>query len=390
MKIAVITSETLADFPPITTLLSVLDALGHSVTLIAPFKDDSFSPSEYQNVQMASLGKEKPVWLTKYYGIHWKDSLVFHTDRLLKRCFLRRLPKTCKRILSGADVIWVLHENTMVLGGKTLSRRLGNYLYTMYELCLKNGPSPKIYEYAAQNALLCVIPEYSRAHIVKAIYNLPLLPSLIPNKPFSHPRTKNMEISDGKVATVIQELKQSGKRIILYMGILSAERPLEPILEAIKNTNDAYVLAVLGPRSPYLDRLETKYSDRFLYLGHMKAPSHLEVASHADIAYICYVPQNTSINAVFCAPNKVYEFAGFGIPMLSNDIPGLRYLVEYNKMGVCVPQMETHAFLSALQRLEAEHDAMSAAAQRYYDSEDLPQMVANTLERYRSLLEGRP
>ncbi len=386
MKIAIITSEMLVDFPPITTLLSVLDQQGHAVTLITPFEDEGFEPSHYKNVSMVSVGGKKPERIAKYYGVRWKDSIAFHTDRFLKRKYLRKIPSLHQKTLKDTDVVWVLHENTMVLGGKKLADKLGNYLYTMYELCLKNGPTPEIYEYAARKAKLCVVPEYSRAHIAKAIYDLAKLPAIIPNKPYFHPRMKGMEISDPAIAAKVQELKRSGKKIIMYMGILSAERPLEPIMDAVDRTKD-YVLAILGPRSPYLDKLEAKYPNRFVYLGFAKPPAHLEVASHADIAYICYVPQNKSINAVFCAPNKVYEFAGFGIPMLSNDIPGLRYLVEYNQMGVCVPQMQTPAFLDALNRLEAERETMGAAAQAYYDSEDLPRMVAEALVQYRDILE---
>jgi glycosyltransferase involved in cell wall biosynthesis len=129
--------------------------------------------------------------------------------------------------------------------------------------------------------------------------------------------------------------------------------------------------------------------DRFEYLGAVKPPHHLEIASHADVAYISYVPNNGSINAVFCAPNKVYEFAGFGIPMLCNDNPGLKYTVEYNNMGVCVPELNTENITSALEQIDSNYDTMSRAAISYYDSESVEDAVQRILERYQKLIKDK-
>ena len=84
------------------------------------------------------------------------------------------------------------------------------------------------------------------------------------------------------------------------------------------------------------------------------------------MAYISYVANNHSINAVFCAPNKVYEFAGFGIPMLCNDNPGLKYTVEYYGMGVCAEDLSVDSIKSFLDKIRAEESAMSEAANHYY------------------------
>ncbi|MDO5311668.1 MAG: hypothetical protein Q4E94_07140, partial [Clostridia bacterium] len=128
---------------------------------------------------------------------------------------------------------------------------------------------------------------------------------------------------------------------------------------------------------------------QFIYLGEAKPPQHLEIASHADVAYISYVANDHSINAVFCAPNKVYEFAGFGIPMLCNDNPGLKFTVEYNGMGVCVQELTEEHIRIALKRIDSNFEAMSNAALRYYEEESVEQAVAHTLNRYIALKKGK-
>lgn len=381
MKIVLITSERLFEFPPVITLLHTLDRMGHDITYITPYRDADFDAMGLHRVLHLFVAAAPSERLTRYYSNRIAASAAFRSERLLRSSCIRQIPVKFKAELDSADVVWVLHENTVQLGGKSFVDKLGQYLYTMYELCIKNGSVPGIYDYAARKALLTVVPEYNRSHIVKAYYALSHMPEIIPNKPLDHPRQKNLHISDPTIAEKIAQIRENDQKIVMYMGILSNERPLEPIIEAIEQT-EGYVLAVLGGRTPYLDRLEKTMAGRFVYLGSVKPPHHLEVASHADVTYISYVANNHSINAVFCAPNKVYEFAGFGIPMLCNDNPGLKYTVEFNGMGVCVPELTTPQITAALKNIDANSAAMGEAANSYYDSESVERAVVQTLERY--------
>ncbi|MBQ7098569.1 MAG: hypothetical protein IJO05_02465 [Oscillospiraceae bacterium] len=387
MKITLITSERLYEFPPVITLLHTLDRMGHDVVFLTPYLDPDFEGLHLQHARHRFCAGTPDERLTRYYSNRIAASAAFHSERMLRSHFIRQIPAKFRSELDSADVVWVLHENTFLLGGKGFADKLDRYLYTMYELCIKNARVPDIYDYAARKALLTVVPEYNRAHICKAYYSLPHMPAIIPNKPLDHPRQKNLPVSDPVIAEKLARIKESGKKIVMYMGILSSERPLEPIIEAVEQM-EGYVLAVLGGRTPYLDRLEKAMVGRFEYLGSVKPPHHLEVASHADVTYISYVANNRSINAVFCAPNKVYEFAGFGIPMLCNDNPGLKYTVEYNGMGVCVPELTMPHISAALKQIDANAAAMCEAANRYYDSESVEQAVIRTLERYMEIKKG--
>ncbi len=91
---------------------------------------------------------------------------------------------------------------------------------------------------------------------------------------------------------------------------------------------------VNGGCSPYLLELLEQFPET-QYLGFYQPPGHLELIKCADIGILTYVADQGSINPVYCAPNKIWEYAKFGIPMLCNDIPGLRYTVEAYRMGRC-------------------------------------------------------
>ena len=49
----------------------------------------------------------------------------------------------------------------------------------------------------------------------------------------------------------------------------------------------------------------------------------------ASIGVLSYFPRSGSIgrtlNPLYCAPNKIFEYSKYGIPMISNDVPALRY-----------------------------------------------------------------
>ena len=60
----------------------------------------------------------------------------------------------------------------------------------------------------------------------------------------------------------------------------------------------------------------------------------MEITSYARIGINFYRPN--CLNKAFCAPNKIYEFSGFGIPIIGNDIPGLKNTIGLNNAGKCV------------------------------------------------------
>lgn len=368
MKIVLITSELIAEFPPIITMIEVFKELNVELTCITlsnENKIDQIGCSKHLYV------KDKRIdLLEKHSKPRLLASICFRLDNFIKKRRVKKIPSMFSKEIEQADIVWISHERTMLFGGKSFVKKLPPYFYTMYELPLKAKKTKKVYSFAAQQAKTVIVPEYCRAHIIKAIYSLDHTPKIVPNKSLFHPREKNQHISDKKIESILNSIKQSGKRIIMYMGIISKERPLAPIIEII-HKSDKYEFVVLGARTRYLSELESKYKGWFHYLGSVEPPYHLNVASYADIAYVCYIPLGGSVNAVFCAPNKVYEFAGFGIPLLCNDVPGLKFEVEVNNFGVCVPEISQENLFSAIDYIEENYYTMSENAQKYFEKMDI-------------------
>jgi glycosyltransferase involved in cell wall biosynthesis len=81
-----------------------------------------------------------------------------------------------------------------------------------------------------------------------------------------------------------------------------------------------------------------------------------------------------SLNNLYCAPNKVFEYGSFGIPILANDVPGLQDTVKRYSAGMCVNAREVD-LSQALDRIERQYDFFAAQSRRMYDqaaTSDLP------------------
>jgi hypothetical protein len=111
------------------------------------------------------------------------------------------------------------------------------------------------------------------------------------------------------------------------------------------------------------------------------------VTSHAAVGIAIYNAAGKGLlqrlGAVYCAPNKIYEYAGFGIPTLGNNLPGLRYSIEQAGAGVCFDANKM-SILTAVDNIIYNLKTYSDNAYAYYDSVDLEKYVSLVLEELES------
>lgn len=282
------------------------------------------------------------------------------------------------------SLIWVVGEE----GIKHLGYKLLKYNYVLHLLELNEG----IYYISGNNVLkldhiklshnakAIVEAEYNRAQIIKAWWKLDNLPFVFPNKPYNgYEVHKNSEItSNQNVKSIINEL--SNKKIILYQGNISKERPLNEYVEAVHDLGSDYAFVMMiNGSNPYP---ELNYSN-FYVLPFINPPYHLEVTSHAYIGILSYVPIKNSysiLNTLYCAPNKIWEYSQFGLPMIGNDLPALKYLfLEYHN-GICLHQLKKTEIINAILEIDNNYNDYSFASQKFFHSVDLKNVMKNILQ----------
>lgn len=357
----------LEDLPPVVTLIkelseySKIDYIG--INDKNEYYDNLFNGNvDFYNVFPFELGAYHNLYEHIYNFIHWRMMPVY----------LNKAMKIIKKNYSADKRIWVLHEFTM----RHLKKEICNYPYylTMYELNSRLfEQKDNLFKHYIKQAKKVIVPEYTRASIVQACVGLKELPIVLPNKPFEYTQ-EEIELKDNKFEKVADKLHKEGKKIILYSGIFIRERKLDTIIEAVSTMQDKYQLVLLGQESPYLHELLEKYKN-IVYAGFVKAPKHLSIVKHADIGILTYVADSGSINPVFCAPNKIWEYAKYGIPMICNDIPGLKFTVEYNNIGCCFDINDVKDIKEKLELIEQEYEVMSQQAKKYYESINVSNII---------------
>lgn len=383
MKIVIPTFERIEWMPPTIYLLEQLADMGHEVVYITVYPDGFFRDRRTDGrIRNVSLWKKDLTLQTRLPYVKGVSGLLMRLDEQVKRLISTRLGKVIDREMSDDALLWVVNEMTVMLAGSQFLKGR-EYAFTVYELHEKTRKNRCI-EKAAKGAKLVVVPEYCRAHIMQSRYGLKKLPVVLPNKtaicfgdgPLSEAAQTAIELLDRH--------RRSGLTTVLYMGGIGGERPLEPILDAIQNDR-RFRLVVMGRETAYLRMLQEKYPGQFDYLGGFRPPEHIRVAEHAGIGLLMYVSLNQmqGLNALFCAPNKLYEYTGRGLPVIANDIPGLRFPVLMNGVGCVADFGNSQSVIQALECIQADYHGYAQRAKAFYESVQTESIIQDIIANIR-------
>lgn len=142
-----------------------------------------------------------------------------------------------------------------------------------------------------------------------------------------------------------------GDFIALYQGAFTYNRGLETALAAMEGLSGAGIHLVLmgyGPLQALVDETASSMSHVHVH----PAVPYEEVLEHtrsADVGLVSVKP--TCLSYRYCLPNKLFEYILAGVPVLSNDLPDCRALIETYGVGNVVKQDDAEGWREALQNL---------------------------------------
>lgn len=377
MKILVVHNKEINHYPPVKSLVDILLDLGHTVTIICY---DRYGYAKEKgnnsiNCEVISLDEFKKK------GRFSRLENVF----LMKRKVQRRVSE----LMNTCDLIWTTTDSTVSLLGKDLFKYKKHIMQLMelvadtsifyYEIFYKLGLNKKFTVHLdryAKKAKCVVVPEINRAHILKAMWGLDNLPYVLPNKPYRI----MLDNPDSSVLEIVEKLKNSGKKILLYQGVFLKERKLEEFAEAARMLGSEYVFCILGRDTEERRKLCAKYPD-ITYIPFITPPYHLLITQISHIGILTYYPTADNLpgklNVVYCAPNKIYEYAYSGLPMVGNNIPGLSQPFEKYNIGKCFDELSAVSIAKAIVEIEKEYNLISKNCKLFYDEVDMKKIVDN-------------
>lgn len=357
MRIALILKDNINRRPPILSVAhQLLDLIGRDLTLIVTgVLPETLALFEERGARVFIC--QPPA--THFLHVHAVEATLAWTS------FRYQVGRILRE--NQFDYLWCgSADAALALGNSLLKHRFILQVQELYDAVPAYRRRLASFMRAATHV---IVPEETRAHVFRAWYKLSSTPTVLPNKPYAHPRKRNIPISHPKIAEVFSTIPAE-THVVFYQGILKPERDLRPVIRAVEEMGKGWVFMVqgMGAKGEYYKKLRQDHS--FLEIPTMPAPYHLAVTSRVFCGLVTYTHQD--LNCEFCAPNKIYEYAGFGLPMLANDVLGLRRTVEENKMGICCnfDTMTVHEIQDALHMLSANYGVYSANASHFFESCD--------------------
>jgi glycosyltransferase involved in cell wall biosynthesis len=224
-------------------------------------------------------------------------------------------------------------------------------------------------------ALANFSPEYNRANIYRALLGLKDTPYVLPNKPAFLPTKDSLMEMGIRYKDIVNKI--NGRRVILYQGLLGKERNIGSFIKVIRKLDKGkYVTVLLGKKTPMLDIY--KYHDpNLIHIDYLPAPDYLFITSLAYLGIVSYLPDK--LNTIFCAPNKIFEYSAFGIPMLGNNIPGLKYTIEESGCGLVCDDSSEEDIFEKLNVILNNYQKYSENAIRFFNSVDNKETIRKAL-----------
>ncbi len=368
----IIQVESIMKYPPTISLIRILKDRGDNVILLT---------SEIDNKVRIFCSTNSVKVIDLKYSYSAKDSAI---TKLLKIPKINKsIKKTLDKYYKGQTLIWVMTSITLKYIGNCLDKK--NYIMYMYELIqelryYRQIPFFKVnLEKLFNNAYAVIECEYNRAHIAKAWFGLKKTPFVVPNKPYMKKLNKETSIEDEYSRTIIESI--GNKKIILYQGIVDEERPMLPFIKAVRELGEEYALVIM---SSDIEKIDTLNTPNVYLLPFVSPPHHLEITSWAHIGILSYYPVRNAttspLNAIYCAPNKIYEYAMFNVPMLGNDIPGLKDSIQDLNLGMCCDLESVENIKECILQIENNYSIYSANVERFYSNTNTKKIIDMILE----------
>lgn len=254
------------------------------------------------------------------------------------------LLKNAKKI----DFIWlVVWDFPLIIPILKLAGFKGKTIFQMNELNFNQFRFVKKVDHV-------IIPDENRAWITYFLARLKEKPSVLPNIPY----LPDSLLTSGK--TELSSIKETfpNSKIILYQGTIDYQRRcLKEIFLAIFNLPPEVILVIMPGNytdKTVLNQIKTdlkilNLEERVFIIKSVRAPEHLLSVSQADIGIGLYRP--ISLNQIYAAPNRLYEFTMFGIPQILPHFPYFKTLENKYTFGINTVDPESVAEITESIRL---------------------------------------
>lgn len=166
----------------------------------------------------------------------------------------------------------------------------------------------------------------------------------IDNKVFILPNSNNNTV-------VLRKRAIAEKIIVTHIGSVGYNHHLDSYIKAIAQLEqDNYEFRFIG-RLPkeLLKTIEQQQLTNVKLIGQVQ---HFELEKYyleTDIGVVLY--KDTGVNYRYCAPNKLYEYWSYGIPVIGDLLPGLISAFKNENLGTLVDMQSPKSIINVIRQI---------------------------------------
>jgi glycosyltransferase involved in cell wall biosynthesis len=328
-----------SDLPPLLNKARSLSAAGHSVEVLCHTDRPELARAErdlsgFSVVRIYSRTRRFFSWA---YGLSPRSSVVAAFQYLLTYTEFN-IRVVWHGLRSGAD-LYEAHDLPTLPAALLVSRLRGKpVLYHAHEL---HAETHRHVRFATFWKLLerglvpfaesVVTPEENRSEILRAECGARRPPLTVMNCP-----PYRLPIRSDRLREALRQRNLFPRFVALYQGLFSEDRCIDELISAARYLDDGVALVLMGHGFGAYADLSARVEDssRVIVLPRVPYDELLSYTASADAGVLLY--RNTCRNNFFCAPNKLHEYMMMGLPVIANDYPGVRAVVEGEQVGVTV------------------------------------------------------
>lgn len=339
-------------YPPCVAQIRMLNDLGISITAVFGSCDPhTVHMLEQAGIECVALCDPRGVLPGKLDKMHNWLSFRFAFKRFLKT------------IRQEHPVIWVGNAETLLAIKGLLPR--DKLVLTFLELYDQMPFKRWLMKRIARQALAVVTCEETRAYLMQSWFGLSKLPYTMPNKPYGVDTPEKAVCTSERGKYIMDKVQ--GRKFVLYQGIFQNADYYEVVAKVLRDHYPDYCFVMMGMDKYHrAERILAANPDTII-VDYIPSPLHLEVTSNATIGLLFYLPE--SLNKAFCAPNKIFEYSKFGLPILANKLPGLQNTIGKAGAGICT-DFTYESIKEAIGKLIANYETYSRNSRAFYESVD--------------------
>ncbi len=144
----------------------------------------------------------------------------------------------------------------------------------------------------------------------------------------------------------------ANERIFLYQGTFTYNRGLEEALEAFKEMEGVHLVCMgYGLLQAQVEEAANA-CDNIHFMPAVPYHEVLSYTSSADVGLLSVKP--TCLSYLYCLPNKLFEYIQAGIPVLANNLPDCRAILEEYNIGRVIEEYNVASLKRAVEQMHDE------------------------------------